>query len=161
TASPAAAAAATTVPTSPSPAPRRPSSWPRRSICRCRDGVFRGKSHEQGADNRPSLKESLSMRTSLARLLAIFWISGLLAVPPAHGQAPAFLVKDINPSTPAPRVEDTGAESEGVGSLFYFVADDGTRGAEIWRTDGTPAGTFLLKDVCPGACSPRPRTLTS
>jgi ELWxxDGT repeat protein len=92
------------------------------------------------------------MRTSLARLYAIFGICGLLAVLPARGQAPAYLVKDINPSQPAPRVEETAAESEGVGSLFYYVASDGTHGTEIWRTDGTPAGTFLLKDICPGAC---------
>jgi ELWxxDGT repeat protein len=89
-------------------------------------------------------------------------ILGLLAVLlPARGQAPAFLVRDINPDTPAPRVEETAAESEGVGSLFYYAASDGTHGTEIWRTDGTPAGTFLLKDICPGACSPVPSLLTS
>ncbi|HYX24859.1 MAG TPA: ELWxxDGT repeat protein [Thermoanaerobaculia bacterium] len=98
------------------------------------------------------------MKSRLARLLVNL---GLLAALPARGQAPAYLVRDINPDTPAPRVEETGAESEGVGSLFYYAADDGTHGTEIWRTDGTPAGTFLLKDICPGACSPNPRTLTS
>src|SRR4051812_3158537 len=100
------------------------------------------------------------MKPSLARRFAIFWIPGLLAVLPALGQAPAFLVRDINPSRLAQPVYDTGAESEGVGSLFYFVVDDGNHGEEVWRTDGTPAGTFLLKDVCPGACSSRPRLLT-
>ncbi len=88
-------------------------------------------------------------------------ILGLLAGLPSLGQAPAYLVKDINPDTPAPRVEETAAESEGVGSLFYYAASDGTHGTEIWRTDGTPAGTFLLKDICPGACTSLPRTLTS
>src|SRR3954447_9528325 len=161
TASPAAAAAATTAPTWPSPAARWRSSWPRRSICRCHDGIFPRKSHEQSADNRPFPKESLSMRTSPARLFVrSFAILGLLAVLPVRGQAPAYLVKDINPDHPAPRIEDTVAESEGVGSLFYYAADDGTHGEEIWRTDGTPAGTFLLKDVCPGACTFLPRALT-
>jgi ELWxxDGT repeat protein len=97
------------------------------------------------------------MRISLARPFAIL---GLLAALPALGQAPAFLVRDINPAEPAPVVEETFAESEGVGPLFYFVANDGTHGDEVWRTDGTPAGTFLLKDVCPGACSFFPRALT-
>ena len=102
------------------------------------------------------------MRTSPECLfMRLLVIAGLLAALPARGQAPAFLVRDINPSTPEPRVEDTGAESEGVGSLFYFEADDGTHGEEIWRTDGTPAGTFLLKDICPGACTSNPRALTS
>ena len=87
-------------------------------------------------------------------------ILALLAVLPARGQAPAFQVKDINPSQPEVIVYEPGLESEGVGSLFYFVANDGAHGSEVWRTDGTAAGTFLLKDVCPGACSPFPRSLT-
>ncbi|HET9211006.1 MAG TPA: ELWxxDGT repeat protein [Thermoanaerobaculia bacterium] len=97
---------------------------------------------------------------ALRRVLSLA-IPGLLAGLPMLGQAPAYLVKDINPDTPLPRVEETAAESEGVGSLFYYAANDGTHGTEVWRTDGTAAGTFMLKDICPGACSSRPRTLTS
>jgi ELWxxDGT repeat protein len=26
-------------------------------------------------------------------------------------------------------------------------------GAELWKTDGTAAGTVMVKDICPGACS--------
>lgn len=29
----------------------------------------------------------------------------------------------------------------------YFQADDGTNGAEVWRTDGSEVGTVMLKDV--------------
>src|SRR6185369_3358206 len=37
--------------------------------------------------------------------------------------------------------------------LAYFIASDGVAGLELWRTDGTTAGTSQVKDVCPGRCS--------
>lgn len=39
------------------------------------------------------------------------------------------------------------------GGLFYFLADDGVHGFELWRTDGTSQGTFLLQDIQPGSGS--------
>ena len=60
------------------------------------------------------------------------------------------LVKDINPGI-----------SNGLGDYFemtaivhngilYFRASDGVNGFELWRTDGTAAGTYLVKDINPG-----------
>lgn len=34
--------------------------------------------------------------------------------------------------------------------LVYFTASSPTSGRELWRSDGTTAGTFLLKDIYPG-----------
>ncbi len=44
------------------------------------------------------------------------------------------------------------------GSL-YFAADDGTRGVELWRTDGSAAGTVLVRDLAPGPVSGNPHEL--
>lgn len=37
-----------------------------------------------------------------------------------------------------------------LGGVYLFAADDGIHGTELWRTDATPGGTFLLKDLNPG-----------
>ncbi|MCB9787714.1 MAG: hypothetical protein H6744_13610 [Deltaproteobacteria bacterium] len=38
--------------------------------------------------------------------------------------------------------------------LLFFVANDGTTGQELWRTDGTPGGTFRLGDFSDSPDSP-------
>jgi ELWxxDGT repeat protein len=38
-----------------------------------------------------------------------------------------------------------------VNELLFFHADDGVHGDELWRSDGTPNGTILLKDINAGA----------
>src|SRR3954452_17462882 len=37
-----------------------------------------------------------------------------------------------------------------LGQTRYFTADDGVHGTELFATDGTAAGTRLVKDINPG-----------
>src|SRR5262245_12692630 len=62
---------------------------------------------------------------------------------------PAFQVKDISTS---PTSAGFGDSAVWKGSLYFGLAD-GIHGAELWRTDGSRAGTRLVKDLCPGICS--------
>ncbi len=42
---------------------------------------------------------------------------------------------------------------------IYFAAADPLRGMELWRSDGTPGGTMLVKDIYPGPGSSSPSGL--
>jgi ELWxxDGT repeat protein len=44
-----------------------------------------------------------------------------------------------------------------IGGRLLFAADDGRSGRELWASDGTPAGTVLLKDIHPGRTLDFPR----
>ena len=43
-----------------------------------------------------------------------------------------------------------------VGGHFFFAADDDVHGTELWRTDGTAAGTVLVRDVRSGPPGSQP-----
>lgn len=39
-----------------------------------------------------------------------------------------------------------------IGETIYFTADDGTYNRELWKSDGTEAGTVMVKDICSNNC---------
>jgi ELWxxDGT repeat protein len=43
-----------------------------------------------------------------------------------------------------------GSEVTVFDGRLYFEANDGSTGEELWRTDGTPAGTSQVADIKPG-----------
>ncbi len=48
-----------------------------------------------------------------------------------------------------------------VNGTLFFTANDGTTGVELWKSDGTAAGTTLVKDIRGGGPTSDPRRLTN
>ncbi len=48
-----------------------------------------------------------------------------------------------------------------VNNSVFFVATTIVHGRELWRTDGTTAGTVMVKDINPGVGSSQPSQLTN
>jgi len=67
---------------------------------------------------------------------------------------PYFII-DPNPEGPALIQFMTD-----VGGALFFSADDGVHGEELWRSNGTTYGTYMVKDLWPGAERSLPATLT-
>lgn len=63
--------------------------------------------------------------------------------------AGTVLVKDINPGAAhgIPTLLEMNFASSG--NLLFFIANDGVTGVELWKSDGTAAGTTLVKDIVP------------
>ena len=63
----------------------------------------------------------------------------------------SFDTVDVN-VRPAPTLAGMSA----LDGVVYFAHDDGVHGIEPWRSDGTPAGTALVRDVRPGPAGSEP-----
>ncbi|MCA9093571.1 MAG: hypothetical protein KDA68_08805 [Planctomycetaceae bacterium] len=62
------------------------------------------------------------------------------------------MLKDIRPGTVGVQAYSSYPSlMKVVGNEVYFVANDGIHGMELWKTDGTPEGTMLVKDAIPGS----------
>jgi len=99
------------------------------------------------------------MRPSLARFALFALVTAVLSAPLA-AQAPVQ-VADLNTT----RYDSGdafffGSEFVEFSGTVYFTASDTLHGLELWKTDGTDAGTVRLTDLCPGSCDSFPRNLT-
>ncbi|MCC6748385.1 MAG: PKD domain-containing protein [Deltaproteobacteria bacterium] len=84
-----------------------------------------------------------------------------------HGREPwvsdgtpagTLLIKDLNPGVSGSVASSTGSVAV-LGGSYFFPADDGIHGTELWRTDGTSAGTKLVWDLYPGPSGSSPTQL--
>jgi len=80
----------------------------------------------------------------LSAALALLLVA---AIPARATSVPTLTVIDtINPGAGSSYAMDS-SDSAALGDYLYFQADDGTNGTELWRTNGTEAGTTLVKDI--------------
>ncbi|MEC8520288.1 MAG: ELWxxDGT repeat protein, partial [Candidatus Thermoplasmatota archaeon] len=79
-----------------------------------------------------------------------------------NGNGTAWMVKDIasGGSASAPFGAYPADAREVLGNTLFFQANDGTNGAELWKSDGTSSGTVMLKDINSGGGSSSPKDFT-
>jgi trimeric autotransporter adhesin len=87
---------------------------------------------------------------AFAALAAILWS--------LHANAAVSLLKDIDPN--AVPGSAGAANFVTANGLTFFLGYDATNGQELWCTDGTSAGTHIVRDIAPGNNSPGIMRLT-
>jgi ELWxxDGT repeat protein/YD repeat-containing protein len=117
------------------------------------NGVELWKTDTQGAN--PALVYNISTGSSSSNPYALVSFNGMLlfAATGAEGaelwksdSGGTTLVKDINVGTPGAPFALTV-----MNGMVYFGAYTSSAGTELWRTDGTTAGTQLVKDIYAGS----------
>ena len=68
------------------------------------------------------------------------------------------MVADVN-ATPVSTSVPTGLVD--VNGTVFFAQDDGVHGTELWKSDGTPGGTTMVKDILHGPAGSSPTGLAN
>lgn len=75
-------------------------------------------------------------------------------------EAGTFMVADINSGIGGSIIGYFESTSHVMNGIIYFRADNGVNGIELWRSDGTASGTFMVADIIPGSGSGAPGGFT-
>jgi len=71
------------------------------------------------------------------------------------------MVLDINPTGDAIQtgygVDFYLPKYASLNDLYFFAANDGVHGTELWQSDGTAVGTVMVMDIIPGPVGSEPR----
>lgn len=95
------------------------------------------------------------MRRTASTLAAVALLT-LSVVAPTGAASGPVLLKDINPSG-----SSNPSQMTVVGSTLFFAANDGVHGNELWKSDGTAAGTKMVKNIRPYGKSSDPENLVN
>ncbi|NTU82022.1 MAG: carbohydrate-binding protein [Chloroflexales bacterium] len=117
---------------------------------------------------RPCTSTRAWLRSGCRLTLLLVTLLALAATGPARTIAgatgaqpdPPFLVRDFSPAPYQPGFW-ADEESVEVNGTFFFSGWDDHSGNELWKSDGTAAGTVLVRDIFPGSGDSAPFNLTN
>lgn len=84
---------------------------------------------------------------STIRVLTVLLLLALRASPALAGGNQPYIVKDIRPGW----MGSGPTSMHKIGDRLFFNADDGVHGQELWVSDGSGQGTYMVLDLVPGS----------
>ena len=94
----------------------------------------------------------MRIRRAVVELACLAWFTI------SAGVASPYLVRDIRPDATAGDANPAAFAS--IGTTTLFVGCDPFHGCELWKTDGSAAGTVLVQDIASGSLGSDPLELT-